>query len=51
VRGKPTTVIANGRVQFADGKLDVERGAGRFVARKTTPRVTPGAEQPAAMRA
>jgi dihydropyrimidinase len=51
VKGKPTTVIANGRVQFADGKLKVEKGAGRFVARKPTPRVSPGAEQPAAMRA
>jgi len=51
VKGKPTTVIANGRVQFKDGKLNVERGAGRFVARKPTPHVSPGAEQPAAMRA
>jgi len=51
VKGQPTTVIANGRVQFANGKLDVERGAGRFVARKPTPRVSPGAEQPAALRA
>jgi dihydropyrimidinase len=34
VRGKPTHVIVNGRVQFADGNLKVERGAGRFLARK-----------------
>ncbi len=51
VRGKPTFVIANGKLQFADGKLRVERGAGRFVARKPAPRVSPGAQQPAATRA
>src|SRR6266545_7971276 len=34
VKGKPTCVIANGRVQFEDGKLNVERGAGRFIARE-----------------
>src|SRR5580765_4201917 len=34
VKGKPTTVIVAGRVQFADGKLKVERGAGKFIARK-----------------
>jgi dihydropyrimidinase len=37
VRGKPTYVIVNGRVQFKDGKLDVERGAGRFLERTVTP--------------
>jgi dihydropyrimidinase len=36
VRGKPTHVIVNGRVQFRDGKLDVERGAGRFIKRQVT---------------
>jgi len=34
VRGRPTTVIVNGRVRFRDGKLDVERGAGRFLRRE-----------------
>jgi dihydropyrimidinase len=34
VKGAPAKVIVNGRVQFADGELDVKRGAGRFVARK-----------------
>ena len=51
VKGRPTRVIANGKVRFCDGKLQVERGAGRFVARKPTPRVSPGAQQPAAVRA
>lgn len=36
VRGKPTHVIVNGRIQFRDGKLDVERGAGRFIQRQVT---------------
>jgi dihydropyrimidinase len=36
VKGKPTVVIANGRVQYADGRLKVERGAGRFVKREVT---------------
>src|SRR5437867_6994955 len=34
VKGAPTHVVANGRVQFSDGKLKVERGAGRFVQRR-----------------
>jgi dihydropyrimidinase len=34
VKGKPTSVIVNGRVQFKDGKLDVQRGAGRYLPRK-----------------
>ena len=34
VKGVPAKVIVNGRVQFTDGKLDVQRGAGRFIARK-----------------
>ena len=36
VKGKPTHVIVNGSVQFRDGKLDVERGAGRFIQRQVT---------------
>jgi len=31
--GGPTRVIAAGRVQYADGKLDVEKGAGTFIPR------------------
>ncbi|MGB3211347.1 MAG: dihydropyrimidinase [Desulforhopalus sp.] len=31
--GGPRFVIAGGRVQFAEGKLDVEPGAGRFIPR------------------
>jgi dihydropyrimidinase len=34
VKGKPTHVIVNGRVQYADGNLEVERGAGRFLKRE-----------------
>ncbi|HEY6867454.1 MAG TPA: dihydropyrimidinase [Candidatus Eisenbacteria bacterium] len=34
VKGRPTHVIVNGRVQYEDGKLAVERGAGRFIARE-----------------
>jgi dihydropyrimidinase len=34
VRGRPTHVVVNGRVQFADGNLEVERGAGRFITRE-----------------
>jgi len=49
VKGSPSYVVVNGRVQFADGKLKVERGAGRFIKRTVTP-VRHGAEQPAAVR-
>ena len=49
VKGSPSHVVVNGRVQFADGKLKVERGAGRFVKRSVT-HTLHGAEQPAAMR-
>jgi dihydropyrimidinase len=35
-RGKPTHVVVNGRVQYRDGKLEVERGAGRFLQREVT---------------
>ena len=49
VQGQPTTVIVNGKVNFAGGKLKVERGAGRFVARKPMPHVAHGAEQQAAL--
>lgn len=34
VKGAPARVIANGRIQFDGGKLAVERGAGRFLARR-----------------
>jgi dihydropyrimidinase len=34
VKGRASKVIVNGRVQFADGKLDVKEGAGRFLERK-----------------
>ena len=34
VKGAPSKVIVNGRVQAEGGKLKVERGAGRFLARK-----------------
>lgn len=32
-KGAPTWVICNGKVQFDQGKLNVERGAGRFIPR------------------
>lgn len=32
--GGPRLVVAGGRVQFEEGKLDVEPGAGRFIPRK-----------------
>jgi dihydropyrimidinase len=32
-KGAPTWVLANGKVQFDEGKLKVERGAGRFIPR------------------
>ena len=41
VEGRPTFVVVNGRIQFADGNLKVERGAGRFIARKPMPLHTP----------
>lgn len=34
VKGAPSKVIVNGRVQYDGGKLKVERGAGRFLERK-----------------
>ncbi len=33
VKGNPTHVVVNGHVAFADGKLQVERGAGRYLPR------------------
>jgi dihydropyrimidinase len=33
VKGMPSQVIVNGRVQFEGGKLSVEKGAGRFIER------------------
>jgi dihydropyrimidinase len=44
VKGKPTRVIVNGRVQYEDGKLEVERGAGRFIQRVAA---RPGTHAPA----
>ena len=32
-KGAPTWVICNGKVQFDQGKLNVERGAGRYIPR------------------
>jgi len=34
IKGGASHVVVNGRVQFKDGQLDVERGAGRFLHRK-----------------
>jgi dihydropyrimidinase len=50
VKGKPTHVIVGGRVQYANGNLKVERGAGRFMKREVTPRGTPMPSQSAARR-
>jgi dihydropyrimidinase len=36
VKGRPTHVVVGGRVRFRDGKLDVERGAGRFIKREVS---------------
>jgi dihydropyrimidinase len=47
VQGKPTHVVVNGRVQFKDGSLAVERGAGRFISRRVTPRGMPQPGRPA----
>ena len=33
VKGLPSHVIVNGRVQFKDGNLDVEKGAGKYLPR------------------
>lgn len=35
VKGLPAYVVCNGRVQFAEGDLRVERGAGRFLERRS----------------
>jgi dihydropyrimidinase len=40
VKGRPTHVLVRGRVAFAEGRLDVEPGAGRYLAR--APRLAPG---------
>ncbi len=37
VKGRPSHVVAAGRVQFKDGNLKVERGAGRFLRREVAP--------------
>jgi len=44
VKGKPTHVVVGGRVRYRDGKLDVERGAGRFLERQVQPRLHARAE-------
>ena len=36
VKGKVERTIVGGRVVFENGKLMVERGSGRFIARKPT---------------
>jgi len=41
VKGAPAQVIVNGRVQYAGGKLAVERGAGRFIKRSVTRTANP----------
>jgi len=33
IKGAVAKTIVNGRVQYSDGKLDVQRGAGRFIRR------------------
>jgi dihydropyrimidinase len=32
-KGAPSWVVVNGKVQFDEGKLNVERGAGRYIPR------------------
>ncbi|MBI1795415.1 MAG: dihydropyrimidinase [Candidatus Eisenbacteria bacterium] len=48
VSGKPTHVIVGGRVRYRDGKLDVERGAGRFIEREVARHSAPVAAGAAA---
>ncbi len=36
VKGLPSTVIASGRIQYQEGDLRVERGAGRYLPRSLT---------------
>ena len=43
VKGKATHVIVNGRVQYKDGKLDVKKGAGRYLPRTMSPEIKRGA--------
>jgi dihydropyrimidinase len=33
VKGCPSHTVSNGKLVYADGKLNVERGAGRYVDR------------------
>jgi dihydropyrimidinase len=33
VKGWPTTVLSRGRIAVREGKLNVEKGSGKFVAR------------------
>ena len=48
VIGRPSHVVVHGRVQYANGNLKVERGAGRFIQRTITRR---GMPHPAAVAA
>ncbi len=50
VKGRPSTVLVGGRVAYADGKLQVERGAGRFIAREVARAREPAAAGAAAGR-
>ncbi len=34
IKGEPTWVVVDGRVQFEEGKLDVVQGAGKFIKRQ-----------------
>jgi dihydropyrimidinase len=51
VKGAPSHVIVNGRVQYKDGKLNVERGAGRLLKRAVTKMGGHPSSVPAAVRA
>ena len=44
VKGRPTHVVVGGRVCYRDGRLEVERGAGRFLKREVQPRAHARAE-------
>jgi dihydropyrimidinase len=47
VKGRPSQVIVNGRVRYVGGKLQVERGAGRFIERTPAPHVATPPHAPA----
>jgi dihydropyrimidinase len=44
VKGKPTHVVVGGKVRYRDGKLEVERGTGRFLKREVRPHAPTHAE-------